>query len=98
MTNRKDRRAKTAVIKKLPDVPNMSGTDQSCGNCGFACPGERWAPIVKAFNAQQIDVQKPGVAPIILPMPEPDHTLCMYETGDKWKRLWAWCSHWKERI
>lgn len=81
MTNRKQRRAEAAEIAKLPPIPNISGTDESCGNCYFAPK----AAIVHNQLLRRVEA-----------VPK-DETLCMrFPGGNCGMKMWGWCGEWKE--
>lgn len=99
MANRHENRAKATVEKKLPQVPNLSGTDEACGNCKNACMGEHNAKIIAAMDAREkalAKLQQRPAEPPARALPD-DEAYCLLEPAARQQKTWAWCSHWRPR-
>lgn len=92
MTNRKERRTAAATTPKLEKVPNLSGTDEHCGNCRSARTESR----EKAMSAHGRNELKQG-RPNAEPLP-PGVVACLNEPGGgSLMHGWGWCSRWMAR-
>lgn len=93
MTNRHQRRAEAkAPVIETPQVDNLSGTDQACGNCGFAVTRAQHDKTIAAIAAFELKHGRP--APQKLP---PDETVCLEGPQERGKKTWGWGSKWQAR-
>lgn len=84
MSNRQSRRATKATdeLPPLPKIPNMSGTDECCGNCP------------KRANEKALKI---GRHLQRLPAIPEDEVICLATPGGgTMMKRWGWCSLWGE--
>lgn len=83
---RHDRRAAKSVLKKLPEIPNISGTAAACGTCRFASDRGVVEKITKTLAARELVAGRP--APQML---ADDEVYCLYEPQERLKKTFGWC-------
>ncbi len=84
MSNRKQRRAAAAQhLPELPEMPNISGTQESCANCRFS-RNEEWRRIVHLLR---------------LPAPVDDELLCLADPGGgRSIKTYGWCARYAPKL
>lgn len=86
MSNRKERRATEAKVKKLPGVPNLSGTDVACGNCRFALDPKIVKAVALVLAARALAAGQPAPQ-----APPDDEVYCCHEPTERVKKVFGWC-------
>lgn len=93
--NRHEKRAAEAVADKLEDVPNVSNTDEACGNCGSAVDADHHNKVMKVHRRNSATRGKQVAAAQDL---EPDEVMCLHEPGGgKGMMCWGWCRKWNPK-